>query len=177
MSLLRDVVEALRGQGTPHALIGAAAMAVRGVSRSTADLDLLTVDAGVLHSGPWAPFELRGIPVRILRGDADDPLAGNVRLADGAQIVDVVVGRHVWQREIVEAAVPSPIGDVEIPVAGAGALVLLKLYAGGPKDAWDVRSLLEVSEDEAALRAEVDQGVSRLGADACRLWERLKEQR
>jgi hypothetical protein len=37
MSLLRDVAEALGGEGAPHALIGAAALAVHGVPRSTAD--------------------------------------------------------------------------------------------------------------------------------------------
>jgi hypothetical protein len=47
MSLLRDVVETLQREGIRHALIGAAAMVVHGVSRATADIDLLTIDAGV----------------------------------------------------------------------------------------------------------------------------------
>ena len=176
MSLLRDVVEALRREGTPHALIGAAAMAVHGVTRSTTDIDLLTVDTRVLRGELWAPFERQGATLRILTGDAEDPLAGSVRLSDGSQIVDVVVGRYVWQREIVDTAVPSLIDDVQIGVARPGGLVLLKLYAGGPKDAWDIRSLLEVSEDEPALRAEVDHVLPRLGADAIRLWARLKDE-
>jgi hypothetical protein len=36
-----------RGAGVGHALIGAAALAVHGVSRATAGVDLLTVDADV----------------------------------------------------------------------------------------------------------------------------------
>jgi hypothetical protein len=41
MSLLAEVLQLLERERVPHALIGAAAMAVRGVSRSTADVDLL----------------------------------------------------------------------------------------------------------------------------------------
>jgi hypothetical protein len=40
MSLFVDVVRVLEGAGVRHALIGAAALAIRGVSRSTADLDI-----------------------------------------------------------------------------------------------------------------------------------------
>lgn len=48
MSLLRDVVAVLEANGVDHALIGAAAMAVHGVSSATAAVDLLTVDDKVL---------------------------------------------------------------------------------------------------------------------------------
>ena len=40
MSLLRDVVAVLEANRIDHTLIGAAAMAVHGVSRATADVDL-----------------------------------------------------------------------------------------------------------------------------------------
>jgi predicted nucleotidyltransferase len=176
MTLLRDVVDVLRHEGTPHALIGAAAMAVHGVSRSTADVDLLSVDPAVLRSEFWTPIEARGNRVRVLRGDFDDPLAGTVRLTDGAETVDVVVGRHAWQREVLAAAIVSAVGDVQVPVARAADLILLKLHAGGPKDAWDVRSLLEASRDPAALRAEVERGLPAVGAEASRLWTRLQAQ-
>jgi len=172
MSLIADVIATLRRAGIPHALIGAAAMAVHGVSRSTADTDLLTVDSRVLHEELWSALG-PDVTVRVIKGDSDDPLAGNVRLTDAARIVDVVVGRGGWQREIVDGAVPTSIGEVEVPVAGAAAIVLLKLYAGGPKDAWDIRSLLEAAEDGAALRAEIERGVAHLDADGRRLWKRI----
>lgn len=59
MSLLAEVLRLLERERVPHALIGAAAMAVRGVSRSTADVDLLCVDSGVLRREAWAAFEAR----------------------------------------------------------------------------------------------------------------------
>lgn len=61
---------------------------------------------------------------------------------------------------------------------GAAALAVhgVKLHAGGPKDAWDIRSLLEVAEDPASLVAAVDQVVPRLSGDSRRLWSRLKSE-
>jgi len=174
MSLLAEVLRLLERERVPHALIGAAALAVRGVSRSTADVDLLCVDATILRREAWADFEARGLLLRALKGDSDDPLAGSVRLGEGSEIVDVVVGRDAWQRAIIEAAETLSLGELSVPVARPVGLVLLKLYAGGPKDAWDIRALLEVSDDAAALQAEVERIVPRLPADARRLWSRLR---
>jgi hypothetical protein len=174
MSLLGEVLQLLERERVPHALIGAAAMAVRGVSRSTADVDLLSVDSRILRREAWAAFGERGLLLRVLKGDFDDPLAGSVRLREGDEIVDVVVGRYTWQREIIEAAEHLSLGDLSLPVARPAGLVLLKLHAGGPKDAWDIRALLEVSDDPAAVYAEVDRSISRLPADARLLWSRLR---
>ena len=174
MSLLAEVLQFLERERVPHALIGAAAMAVHGVSRSTADVDLLCIDSGILRREAWAAFEARGLLLRLLTGDADDPLAGSVRLREGDEIVDVVVGRYTWQREIIEAAERLSLGDLSVPVAGPVGLVLLKLHAGGPKDAWDIRALFEVSDDPAAVQAGVERAIHRLPADARHLWSRLQ---
>lgn len=174
MSLLAEVVSVLEREGVPFALIGAAALAVRGVSRSTADVDLLCVEASILRSGAWAGFAARGCELRVLEGDPDDPLAGSVRVAEGSDIVDVVVGRYAWQREVIEAAEVMSLGEVTVPVARPAGLVLLKLHAGGAKDAWDIRALLEATEGAAELEAEVEGLVPGLPADARRLWSRLR---
>lgn len=174
MSLLGEVLQQLERERVDHALIGAAAMAVRGVSRATADVDLLAVDAGILRPELWAAFEKRGLLLRVLKGDSDDPLAGSVRLGQGSDIVDLIVGRHAWQREIIEGAERLSLGELSVKVARAAGLVLLKLHAGGPKDAWDIRSLLEVADDAAALSAEVDRTIPQLPADARLLWSRLR---
>jgi hypothetical protein len=112
VSLLRDVLAVLERHGIRHALIGAAAMAVHGVSRATADTDLLTV---------------------------------------------------------------TSIGEVTLPVARVAG-VLLKLLAGGPKDAWDVRALLDAHPPGETLRAEVAASLPRLPADARRLWSRILDE-
>lgn len=177
MSLLGEVIHLLERERVDHALIGAAAMAVHGVSRATADVDLLTVEAGLLRRELWAAFEERGLLLRVLKGDSDDPLAGSVRLGEGSSIVDVVVGRYAWQQEIIVAAERVSLGDLSVKVASAAGLVLLKLYAGGPKDAWDIRALLEVSANAAAVSADVERAIPRLPTDARLLWSRLRAER
>jgi predicted nucleotidyltransferase len=176
VSLLVDVARALEGQGVRHALIGAAALAVHGVSRSTADVDLLTVDMRVLDEDFWAELADRRVGIRLLKGDFDDPLAGSVRLSVDAEIVDLVVGRFDWQREIVESAPRLPLGELSLPVAKPRGLILLKLHAGGPKDAWDIRALLGAVEDAPAVASEVERALPRLPQEARRLWSRLRSE-
>lgn len=174
MSLLAEVLHLLEQEGVPHALIGAAALAIRGISRATADIDLLSVDTRLLRREVWADFEARGLLLRVIKGDFDDPLAGSVRLTAGSEIVDVIVGRDAWQREIIDAAEPLSLGDLSVPVVRPAGLVLLKLHAGGPKDAWDIRALLESSDEASAVQAEVERMLPRLPADATHLWGRLR---
>lgn len=177
MSLVAEVVSVLRHERIDHALIGATAMAVHGVSRATADVDFLTVDARVLEAGLWEPLSEKGVTLRVLKGDFDDPLAGSVRLtAEGDRIVDVVVGRYKWQKEVVDSAETRSIGDIEVPVARPAGLVLLKLHAGGPKDAWDISSLAETRQDWARIKNEVEGTIDRLSAESRRLWKRLRDE-
>ena len=175
MSLLGEVLGVLEAERIPHALIGAAAMALHGVSRATADIDFLTVDSRALGTELWRGIEGSGVGVRLLKGDADDPLAGSVRFTrTDERIVDVVVGRHAWQQEIVDAAETVSIGEASVRLAQPAGLVLLKLYAGGPKDAWDVHWLLESHEQADAIRSEVESMLPRLPAECRRLWDRIR---
>jgi hypothetical protein len=153
MTLLARVVQLLTDQQVAHAVIGAAALAAHGVARSTYDIDLLTTDTRVLTTSLWMPMRADGVTVDIRRGDAEDPLGGVVRLdAPGDRPVDIVLGKHAWQARAVERAVLPPGGPA---VVTARDLVLLKLYAGGTQDVWDVRELLQLP-NAAELIADVD---------------------
>lgn len=148
-------------------------MAVHGVSRSTHDIDLLVVDADCLQRETWEDLEGEGIVVTVRRGDADDPLAGVVRLAGpGRDVLDVIVGLSSWQAETLARAVEREIDGVRVPVAAAADLVLLKLYAGGPQDAWDIEQLL-AGPGRAALVADVEAALPGLPDDSRRLWARI----
>lgn len=149
-------------------------MAVHGVGRSTLDLDLLTTDASVLETGFWRAKLAPGIQADVRRGAADDPLAGVVRFsAPDESPVDLVVGRLEWQAVIVRQASPMSLGEVTLPVASAADLVLLKLYAGGAQDAWDVVQLL-ATPGGAALVTHVEARLSALPAEASVLWGRIR---
>src|SRR5881409_3230070 len=73
---LEPVAALLRERRIRFAVIGAAAMAVHGVSRSTRDVDLLVLDPECLSPATWEAVGREGIAASIRRGDAEDPLAG-----------------------------------------------------------------------------------------------------
>ena len=85
MSLLAKVAGTLETKRTSYAVVGGVALAVRGVARSTFDVDLMTADVAILADAYWLLLSRDGAQVEIRRGDGDDPLRGLVRL----------VGRHV----------------------------------------------------------------------------------
>lgn len=175
MSLLARVSEILRVKGIPHALIGASALAIYGVNRSTIDVDLFTVDRACLDSRIWDVLAAEGVSVEVRKGDPDDPLAGVVRFEVPPELpLDVVVGKHQWQRKAIGRAETAIFAGVEVPVLGGIDLILLKLYAGGPQDAWDIQQLLTGPERDSLI-AGVERELSDLPGDCSRLWRRILE--
>ncbi len=88
----------------------------------------------------WDGLRATQFTIDIRRGDANDPLGGVVRIEQAAQRpVDLILGRFAWHHRTVTRAQPMPDGP---PVVLARDLVLLKLYAGGPQDLWDIQELL-----------------------------------
>lgn len=170
-SLLARAHDTLEAAGIAHALVGAAALAVHGVSRSTFDRDLLVWDPRALEPDTWNVFAASaGVDIR--RGDADDPLAGVIRLTqDGERDVDVIVGRHAWQRRLTEDATIVSTPDGPLPVVSPAGLVLLKLYAGGPQDLWDIQQLRAIAGPglDDAVRA----AIAPLPAPARATWDAL----
>lgn len=168
MTLLERVVRVLERHTISHALIGAGALAVHGVSRSTLDQDLLVIDPRALDEAMWR--DLSGASVDRRSGAHDDPLAGVIRIrAAGERDVDVVVGRGAWQRDLLARAQPIRIGAVDVPVVTAADLVLLKLYAGGDQDKWDIEQLLAVDAG-GRLAAAVEQHLEALPNRCRTLW-------
>jgi predicted nucleotidyltransferase len=90
VSLLSDGSAYLDRAGVRFAVIGAAALSVHGISRSTADVDLMTVDRRVLTREFWSSFNA---DPDVRPGDFDDPLAGVVRVRDDERSLDVIVAK------------------------------------------------------------------------------------
>lgn len=98
MTLEAQVRSTLESAAIAYALISAGAMATIGVIRSTADIDLLTTDPRALAPSIWAALVASEAIVDIRHGDADDPLAGLVRVSRSSERpVDLVIGRGSWQ--------------------------------------------------------------------------------
>ena len=158
MILLERTCDLLEQHGVPHALIGGLALASAGVARSTFDIDLLATDSRVLIPAFWAAVRDEGGLAEVRCGVDGDPFAGVVRLETmGARPVDVMVGREPWMTRAIARAVR--LGDGP-PIVQAHDLVLLKLFAGGTHDVWDIHALLAlptapsiVAQVEADLEA------------------------
>jgi hypothetical protein len=171
MTLIQRVAELLAERQVRYALIGAAALAARGIARSTYDIDLLTTDARVLAASLWEPLRAKAATVDIRRGDDDDPLGGVVRVdLPGERPVDIVLGKQAWQARAVERA-ERPAGG--LPVVSARDLVLLKLYAGGAQDLWDVRELLTLP-GAAVLVEGVDADLAELPRAMQERWAEVR---
>lgn len=176
MTLLAEVVACLQRGGSPFAMIGATAMAVMGATRSTQDLDLLTTDRAVLKAAFWSSLKARKATVEVRWGDIQDPLAGVVRVTrEGDRPVDVIVGEGPWQERVLADASPRSVADVDVPVVDEVGLVLLKLYAGGPQDRWDIEQLMIQTADRTELERNVGERVSDLPARCRSLWRRMIE--
>ena len=174
MSLLGRVAAVLREGGIPFAAVGGIALAARGVARSTLDIDLLATESHCLDTEIWRSVEAGGASAEIRRGDPEDPLAGVVRIRqEGERPIDIVVGRSVWQTEAIERAELIPVLDTTVPVARSVDLVLLKLFAGGPQDAWDIGQLL-MADSDGSLAANVEKALPRLPHHASALWQRIR---
>ncbi len=174
MSLLDAVHRTLEAAGVPHALVGAAALASLGIARSTFDVDLLVTDRRCLDETFWAGLRQGETTVNVRRGDLDDPLAGVVRVdRAGDRPVDIIVGRHAWQARALDRSAPQSEGPA---IVLAPDLVLLKLFAGGTQDLWDVEQLLALPEG-ASLAAAVAGDIAVLPPEARARWARLLDAR
>jgi hypothetical protein len=156
----------LADRGIAFAVIGAQAMMLRGVVRFSVDTDLLTTDSAVLEPAFWD--DLATAKVHVRRGDLTDPLAGLVRVLFPDDQIDVVVGKYKWQRAVIERAEPV----LDFPVVQAADLILLKLFAGGPQDKWDIHAMLT---SDPTVISTVDERVVDLADDVRELWRGLRD--
>ena len=142
-----------------YALVGGFAVSVWGVSRATQDIDL-AVALGV--SEPQALAAYLGADYEA--GEPDDPLSGVFRLILKSEEQDVpvqlIVLRPKWANEVFRDVETVKVLGCAVPVVKWQSLVLMKLYAGGPVDIQDARSILAVrkpnSADQATLIAQAE---------------------
>lgn len=172
MTLIARIASILDSAGLSWAVIGASAIAAHGISRSTLDMDVLVDDSRVLDPTMWKPLE-PATSVDVRRGDHDDPLAGVARFrAPGERPVDLVVGRGRWLGGVLRRAADIDLEWGTLRVVQRSDLILLKLYAGGSQDRWDIEQLLD-DDSRPLLIAEVEQRLSDLPARSQDLWQTI----
>ena len=137
-----------RGLLSRYALIGGFAVSAWGVPRATQDIDFaIAID----QADPKALATFIG--GRYQAGEPDDPLRGvvvvsievehepiSLQLLFFPSLLTELAFRHVETLSVLACSVPV----VSWPV-----LIILKLYAGGPRDLLDVHQLLKVRRPQA----------------------------
>lgn len=148
----------LRGYG----LIGGLALAAGGVTRATEDIDF-AVAAG---SGEM-PKLASALGGQYRPGGEDDPLLGviNTVVAVGAKTmpVQLVLLPRRWNEVLLSQVSVVPVYGCSVPVVSWQALVLLKLYAGGPQDLIDAQEVWAVRQPDAESVREIQSLADTLG--------------
>jgi hypothetical protein len=143
-----------------YALIGGFAVSAWGVSRATQDIDLAVV------LGTAQPHTLAvHLGATYEAGDTDDPLQGvfHLTLESNGQTVpaQLIVLRPKWADVAFQGIETVKVLGCAVPVVSWQALVLMKLYAGGPVDLQDARSIVAVrnpgSDERKRLIAQADE--------------------
>lgn len=166
------VREILDRAGVQFALIGASAVALRGLPRFTQDTDFFTIDRTVFEPSLWAVLTQQGETIDIRKGDFDDPLAGVVRIGALPDQVDVVVGKWKWEQGVLHRAERVDAFGAPVLVPKRSDLILMKLAAGGYKDLVDAAGLLSIGPRDQIVE-EVSSHISELPGEAQAEWAKL----
>ena len=169
----------LEARNLRYALIGGLAASIRGRVRATEDVDLIlmcSLDQALdfvesLRQSDFAP--LIDNYQEIARSALLIPV---VQQTSGTQL-DLAIGLSGFEHEIVERADPMMINDVEIFVATAEDLLLLKLLAGRPQDLQDIEGIVEIQSDRIDWQYCVETAKRLEAAVSIDLVERLEKLR
>ena len=139
-----------------------------GVARATQDIDLAvalgTSEPQALATHLWAIYESGGI---------DDPLRGVFRLSlkcEGQEVpVQLIVLQPNWAQMTFKDVERLNVIGCSVPVVNWQALVLLKLFAGGPIDLQDARNIVAVRKPN-----EIDREDLLVQADALGLAQEVR---
>jgi nucleotidyltransferase DUF2204 len=137
----RRALRAMRKSGVPFSVIGATALAVRGLPRMSADLDLC-----VLVDDAWPAIEaLRaaGLRAGTPTGSSDDPEPMIVFVDPSTGVeVDLLVAAGDPEATVIEQASLARVFGVAAPAAGLEHLLLLYLYSNQPKHIGDFAAIV-----------------------------------
>jgi hypothetical protein len=183
-SALAALASVFRRAGVGWYLFGAQAVALHGVPRFTADLDVTVEEppGGIAEfirqlSSAGFEFAVDGDPEEFAAVARVLPF---IHRRTGLPI-DIVIAGPGLEEEILRRAVPIRVGRTRVPTVSLEDLLVLKLLAGRPKDLDDVGALIaEYAErmDAHAVRERLGILEKALGqSDLLPLFERLLDRR
>jgi hypothetical protein len=133
--------------GLRAAIIGGVAASLRGTPRLTKDIDAVVLDADaetLLRSA--AGFDLVpriADPIEFARQSRMLLL----RFSPGSIDVDLSLGALPFEEELVDRSTLIDVGGLQIRVASAEDLVIMKAVAGRARDVADIENLIQANPD------------------------------
>jgi hypothetical protein len=138
---VRRVLRAMEASGVPYCVVGATALAVRGLPRMTRDLDLVVMvdhaEPGIeaLHAAKLRAATPMGTP-----GDRE-PMIVFVDPATKVE-VDLMIAAGEPEATVCDEAPRALVFGTEAPVATLEQLLLLYLYSNQPKHLGDFAAIV-----------------------------------
>lgn len=139
---VRRALASLAKAEVPHCVIGATALAARGLPRMTRDLDV----AVMIDDAAQAIDALRSAGLRAATptGTAEDPEPMIVFVDPKTKVeVDLLIAAGDPEATAIDRASPTAVFGVRAPVATLEYLLLLYLYSNQPKHLGDFAAIVQ----------------------------------
>lgn len=144
----RVALEALAKVAVPHAVIGAAALAARGLPRMTRDLDVVVALEDAFTA--LGALERAGFSSASPVDTSSEPEAMYVTTDRNGTDVDLLVAAGEPESTVIAEATSAELFGIQAPVATLEHLVLMYLYSNQPRHAGDLaRIVMETAVDLA----------------------------
>jgi hypothetical protein len=149
---VRRALASLAKADIPHCVIGATALAVRGLPRMTRDLDVAVMIDDV--AAAIDALRRAGLRAATPTGSTEDPEPMVVFVDPGTQVeVGLRIAAGDPEATAIDQALPATVFGARAPVATLESLLLLYLYSNQPKHLGDFAAIVQ-SERADLARAE-----------------------
>lgn len=150
--LLLDVAAVLGDEEIAYAVVGAMAASVHGSIRATTDADALVSVSVPKLTRLERAFKKAGFTTELRHGDADDPIAALLAVADKhSNRVDLLAGLRGLDNEAFSRSITVRFLGSSIRVIGREDFIAMKCFAGGPQDVADARNALRAANEPINL--------------------------
>ncbi len=176
-AVLADLKRALASLHVDWYVFGAQAALIYGAARVTADVDVTVRLGNVTPTRLAAELKRRGFALRV----NDPSFVRTTRVLPILHIAtsvpaDLVLAGPGLEDLFLERAVVHDLGGIQVPVARAEDLIVMKLLAGRDKDLEDVAAIIAAAEldtkDISSTLALVETALGQ--SDLVPLWDRLR---
>ncbi len=142
--LLVDVADILQRRKIDYAVIGALAASIHGVIRASMDADVLLAAGQQQASDLQGDLREAGLRTDLVRGDADDPIPGMLKVSDEHENrVDLLLGLRGLDPQAFARGLDVPFQGSTLRFIGLEDFIAMKAFAGGPLDLLDAQRAID----------------------------------